>query len=338
MLTRDAFPQALRVDLEVAYSEGREVGSAKTYRKLIKVVPTTSNAKQEVFYGDKGRLRRFRGERQAQTFFEYKQNMTLDDWEFTINVDRAVLDDDQSGGILRSKVRSFGSVVDSSLDSETWEFLHNSTSIIGFDGKQFFHFFHTYKDSNGIDHGVTQANMQLGGSQLDATTVQIVQQHFATLKSDRNKPLGAKLTDVAVLKGSINAKTARELSNSQMTVEVSTVKGANTTNVFNGAYNIIEFEQGFGASEWLALDLSDSEARPINVLSHTVAPGFDNLEYSQQLEDSYTGYWRNEFSFGIYGRFDWNPGDWRTAYLYGSSSYTFTPADSESQRILYPNV
>ncbi len=338
MLTKDGFPQSVKVDLQVAYHEGRdEVGSAVNYGQLIKIVPTTSTSKIEVFYGDKGRLRRFRGERQSQTFYEYKQIHTLDDWEYTISVKRQVLDDDQSGGVLRNKVKNFGRVVESSLEAETFEFLHNGTSIIGFDGKQFFHFFHTYKDSSGVDHGITQANMHLGGSQLDATTLQLENQRYAELQSDQGKPYGARLTHVAVKRGSGNAKTARELSNSQFTVEASTVKGTMTSNIFNGSFKIIEFDWGFGSSEWLSFDLTDPQSMPINVLSHTVSPGFGNLEYQQQVEDSYTGFMRNEFLFGVFGRFDWNTGDWRTANLHGSSSYTFTPADSESQRVVYGN-
>lgn len=339
MLTKDSFPQSLAVDLEVAYKEGREeVGSKVAYNNIIKVIPTTSNAKREVFFGDKGRLRRFRGERQPKSFYEYKQNMNLDDWEYTISVKRTVLDDDQSGGILRNKVKNFGRVIESSLEAETFEFLHNGTSIIGFDGKPLFSMFHTYLDSNGANHGQTQGNLNLGGSQLDATTLQLEMQHYAELASDTGKPIGTRLTDIFVKRGSVNAKTARELSNSQFTVEASTVKGTMTTNVFNGAFTLNEFDYGFGASEWFSADLSDPETKPIVVLSHSVSPGFNNMEYTQQVEDSYTGFMRNEFLFGVFGRFDWNPGDWRCINLHGSSSYTFTPADSGSQRVLYPNA
>jgi phage major head subunit gpT-like protein len=339
MLTKDNFPQSLAVDLEVAYKEGREeVGSNVMYNNIIRIVPTTSNAKQEVFYGDKGRLRRFRGERQPKAFYEYKQNMTLDDWEYTISVKRTVLDDDQSGGVLRNKVKNFGRVIESSLEAETFEFLHNGTSIIGFDGKQLFHKFHTYKDSNGVDHGQTQSNLHMGGSQLDATILQLEMAHYAELTSDTGKPIGMKLTDIFVKRGSANAKSARELSNSQFTVEASTVKGTMTTNVFSGAFTLNEFDYGFGNTEWFSADLSDPETKPVIVLSHSVSPGFNNLEYTQQLEDSYTGFMRNEFLFGVFGRFDWNPGDWRCINLHGSSAYTFTPSDSSSQRALYPNV
>lgn len=338
MLTESDFPQTLAIDLEIKFNEGRQSMANKDYRKLIEVVPTTSDAKKEVFYGDKGRLRRFRGERQPQRFNEYKALITLDDWEYTETVKRQVLDDDQSGGQLKAKVGNFGNAVETSLQMETEEYIRNGVSQRSFDTHMFFEPFHTYVDSSGLDRGVTQGNVHWGGSQLDATTVQIMQSHFANLKSDTGKVLGMRLTDVVVKRGSVNAKTARELANSTFTVEASTVKGQMTENVFKGNFNIIEFDYGLGASEWMGLDLSDPEMKPVKVLSHTVSPGFDNMEYTQLLKDSDTGFWRNEFAFGIFGRFDWNPGDWRTAFLHGSSTYNPVLADNERQRVLQANA
>lgn len=341
MLTAGDFPATIRVDLDVAYREGSDTGADETYRQMLRIIPTRSKAKEEVFYGDKGRLRRFRGERQPQSFNEYKQIVTLDKWEYTITVDSDVLEDDQTGGALSNKVRNFGNAVATSKEIETWEYLHNGTSIKGFDGQNLFDFYHVYTDSKGVDHndftGATQSNMHLGGSQLDATTLQLDQAHFANILSDKGKVMGMRLTHVATKRGSLNSKAARELSNSQFTVEASTARGQMTTNVFQGSFTHIEFDYGFGASEWLSMDLRDGEMKPIIILSHN-SEGFDNLVFTQLLEDSDTGFWRDEFAFGVKGRFDWNPGDWRSVYLHGSSSYTFTPADSESQRILYPNA
>lgn len=331
MITRTQVPQALSATLDVAFKEGREAMVDGAYRAIVLVEPTTSDAKQMVFYGDKGRIRRLRGERQPQTFAEYKMTVTVDEWEMTYTTPRTVLDDDQTGGILRRKITNFGNAVETSIEAETWEFLHRGTSMLGFDKARLFDFNHRYVDSRGQTNTLVaaQANMHLGGSQLDATTLQLTEQYFAGILSDKNKPLGMKLTHIAVKRGSPNSKSARELLNSTYTVESNSFKD----NIFRGRFELIEFDYGFGASEWLAFDLSDSEMRPVVVLSHSVSPGFNNMEFTQQLQDSYTGFWRNEFAFGIYGRFDWNPGDWRTVFVNGSSGYTFAAEDSESQRV-----
>jgi len=333
MLTRDNFPQSLKTDLKIAYQEGRDASTASEYREMVEIVPTTSSAKREVFYGNKGKLQRFRGERQPKAFNEYKQTLTLDDWELTTTVKRQVLDDDQSGGKLRGKIKDFGNAVERSLKEETERFLRDGVSVMSFDGGPFFNRTHVYTDSQGTTRGTVWSNWEFGVSQLDATTLQLMEAHFADLKGDDDEILGLKLTHVGVKRGSLNHKAARELSNSQFTVESSMGKD----NIFRGTFSIIPLDYGFGASEWVALDLSQGDMKPVKVLSHTISPGFDSLEYTQLLEDSDTGFWRNEFAFGVFGRFDWNPGDPRTAYLHGASGYSVT-TDLERQRVLKANA
>lgn len=336
MITKDMFPKSLEIDLEVAYKEGREAVIDKSYEQLI-TVETGIDKKDYVFYGARDRLRRMRGERQPNSFNEYKFTIAMDEWELTRTIKRNVLEDDKTGGKLLDKIRNFGSDVEKSKMMETWEFLRDGVSHIGWDGKQLFHEFHTYKDSSGVDRGITQGNLHTGGSQLDGTTVQLMQQHFSELRNDKNEPFGGMLTHVVVRQGSLNEKSARELANSTTTVEVSTAKGSGTANVFKGAFDIMTTQYGLGASEWMGLDLSGEE-RPVIVFTHSSAPGWNNMEYTQQLKDSYTGFWRNEFAFGVYGRFDFNCGDWRTAYLHGSTSYATTPADLERQILKEPNA
>lgn len=340
MIVKSDFPESVRVDLRVAYDEGRQAVANPDYKQLIRVETTTSDAKKHVFYGDKGRLRRFRGERQPQKFNEYEFMLKADEWELTHTVKKSVIENDQSGGILRSKIQNFGTAVETSLEIETMEYLRNGSSVLGFDNKRLFDFFHTYTTSDGrvINDfvGATQSNMHLGGSQLDATILQLERSAYAQIKSDKGKALGARLTHVLVQEGSNNHKNAMELSNSTFTVEASTVKGQMTTNVFKGSFGILTSVYGFGASEWFTFDLSDPEARPIIVLSH-VQNGWENMEYTELLSDSTNGFWRNELAYGVRGKFDWNPGDWRTARLRGTSDYTFVPSDNERQVVSAPN-
>lgn len=334
MLTKDNFPQALKADLDVAYLEGKEAFDARDYEQLIKVEPTTSSAKIIVFYGNKPRMNRFRAERQPRKFNEYKTTATLDEWESTITVNRTVLDDDQSGGLLRRKIVEFGQVVQREKKQGTEEFLRNGVSQMSFDGNAFFSPSHVYKATDGSTYGPVWGNVNWGGSQLDATTLQLDTQNFATIPGDDGEVLGMRLTHVGVKRGSANDKAAKELSNSQYTVETTSFK----ENVFRGSFDIIRFDYGFGASEWATFDLSSGEMKPIIVLTHSISPGWDSMEFTQMLQDSDTGFWRNEFAFGAYGRFDWNPGDPRTAYLHGSSTYSPTPSDLERQRVLQANA
>lgn len=341
MLTGSDFPSTVRVDLEIKYSEGLKAVQDPSYLRLVEIVPTTSNSKVEVFYGDKPRLRRFRSERQPQKFNEYKLNMTTDGWELTHEVKKDELNRDQSGGLLMKKALEFGTAVETSKQIEFFEFLRNGSSIKGFDKAHLYDFNHRYVTSSGVTLSVAaQSNMHLGGSQLDATTMQIERQRYAEYLTDQNKTWGLELTDVLVRKGSLNHKVAMELNNSQYTVEASTVKGQMTENVFKGSFNIMTTTYGIGASEWISFALNMPEFKPVKILSETVNPGFDNFEFTAiGLErESESSFWRNDVSMGVKGYFDYNPGYWFTTFLHGSSAYTFTPDDSESQRVLYPNL
>lgn len=342
MLTKSDFPQsmsvdALAADLMIAQGEGRGRMIDKEYTRLIEVVPTSSDSKLETFFGEKGRFRRFRGERQPQIFYEYKSLLMLDDWEYTETVKRQVLDDDQTGGALRNRIGDFGYAAEVDLKRRTEEHLRRGTSYKCFDTNMFFSQNHVYTDTKGATHGTKWSNFFVGGSQVSPTTIQLTAQHFANIKTDRDTMWMGRLTDVGVRRGTANEVTAREIANSQYTVDVSTVKGSNTTNVWRGSFGIITFDHGIGHSEWYGFDLSGSE-KPIKVLNHTVSPGWDNLEYTQLLQNSETGFWRNEFVFGYFGRFDWNPGDPRTACLYGTTTWTDPDdADLERRRVLEPN-
>jgi phage major head subunit gpT-like protein len=342
-ITTNDFPRSInRADLEIKFSEGLKGAEDPQFRQLIEVIPAASNAKEEVFYGDHPRLRRWKDERQPGQFNEYKLTINADAWEATRVWKRSELNRDASGGILRRKVMEFGNLVETSKMLEFWEFLHNGTSIKGFDKANLYDANHRYVDSKGVTISAVaaQSNLQLGGSQLDATTLRLEEQHYSDLLTDQNKKWGLQLTHVAVYQGSANHKNARELNNSQFTVEANTVKGQMTTNVFQGSFDIITFRDGFGASEWLSFALNLPEFKPVKVLSETMNPGFDNFEFETNGLDTPTddSFWRDHVGVGVKGYWDYNPGYWFTTNMHGSSSYSFTASDLENQRTRYPNL
>ena len=335
MTQRDFTPEALNATLEVAYKEGRQVSADMSYKSLIAVEETSSNAKKVVFYGDRISLKRLRGERKAQQEFEYSTNMQLDEWEASREYKNTDLDDDRSG-FMTKKATTFGQVVETSLESETYESLRSGTSLKCFDGANLFDFSHAYVDTNGVTQnaGYAYANINLGNLGVSTNTIKQLQFHFGNLKSDKNKPLGARLTDIVVRRGSDNAHAAKEIANSTLTVDNATnSRGVNT---LSGSFNIIEVDYGLGVSEWIGLDLS-SEDRPLTLLKHTKSPGPDNMMLEVLGEGSEQYYWNKKINFGVYGRFDWNMGDPRTCYLFGSSTFSASVDDLEAQRVGDPN-
>lgn len=335
------FPATIRVDLEVKFNEGIMAVADTSYTRLLEVVPSTSNAKVEVFYGDLPRLRRKRGEKQPQKFNEYKFTLLGDAWELTTEYKREDLNRQQSPvNFLMNRASSLGTALEVSKQQEFFEFLRNGSSMKGFDGANLYDFSHVYKTSAGATLGVVQSNMHLGGSQLDTATMQLEQQYYAEIKSDLGKNLGLDLTDILVYQGSLNHKAAREISNSTYTVENSSSKGTFTENIFRGSFNIMTTTYGIGASEWISFSLKYPEFKPVKVLSETRNPGFDNPKFvSLGLnEESPESFNLGIVKLGYEAYFDFNPGYWFTTRLHGSSAYTFTPSDSENQRVIYPNA
>lgn len=343
-MNRDNFPSSIRVDLEIAYSEGMKAVPDTSYTKLIEIVPSTSNSKIEVFYGDQPRMRRWRGERQAQTFNEYKMNINSDQWELTKSFKRKDFANDQSGGRLMQKAKEFGTEFELSKQQEFFEFLRNGASIMGFDKANLYDFNHRYVTSSGatISAVAAQSNMNLGGSALDAATLQLERAAYAQYVTDKNQKWGLQLTDILVYQGSANHKAAMELNNSSFTVEANTVKGTMTENVFKGSFNIMTTVYGLGTTDWISFALNFPQFKPVKVLSETVNPGFDNPRFTtlglEPSNESSESFYRGEVAMGIEANFDYNPGYWFTTILHGSSSYSFTPLNNESQRVLYPNI
>ncbi len=341
-MDRSLFPTSLGVDLKIAFDQGIQAMADNAYTQLIEIVPSNSDSKKEVFYGDQPLMQRWRGERQAKDFYEYKLTLNADQWELSRKWKRKDVAHDQSGGVLITKAKNFGEAFEVTKQREFWDTLHNGTSIMGFDKANLFDFNHCYVDSTGITHGSAQSNMHLGGSQLDATTLQLEKFRYTQIQTDQGNVWGLQLTHVGVLNGSLNHKLAMELSNSQFTVEANTVKGQMTENVFRGSFDIITTFYGLGASEWYSFALNMPEFKPIKVLSETVNPGFTNprfttvgLDPSNESDESfYNGY----VKFGLEANFDYNPGYWFTANLHGSSAYVYTPVDQSRQRVLRPNT
>lgn len=346
MITGSNFKESLnRADLDIKFSEGMQSRVSTDYEKLIEVVESISNSKTEVFYGDKSDLRRWRGTKKPNQFEEYKMTLTADAWESTREWKVAELNrqaDPQK--FLMTKIMNFGKDVAKTKENEIWKALRLGVSTTGFDRHPLFGPAHVYVNASGASNTLvaSQSNVDWGGSQLSVTTIQLDDEHFANVRTDKNNVWGTQLDTVIVRRGSVNDKAAREISNSQFTVEASTVKGQMTTNVFNGYFDIIRTDHPlWGASEWATASLGDNEFKPLKVLSETMNPGFNNpLVLYIGLEDDNTSegrFWRGDVAASVEMNWDVNPGYWQTIKLHGSSGFTYTPADLENQRLVLPN-
>jgi hypothetical protein len=337
-----------RADLEVKFLEGIKRVLTSDFEKLITVEETPIETKRVVFYGDKPNMRIWRGEKQPQNFEEYKMNMFTHPRELTYEWKEAELNREvDPAKHIRREVTQMGEAFQRTKQDLFWEYLRNGISVLGFDKHPLYGPTHRYVNSRGNTNTVVaaQSNVHWGGSQLDPTTLQLEEQHYVELRTDKNKQWGVRLTHILVKAGSANHKSARELSNSQFTVEASTAKGQMTENVFKGVFEILTTDDvNWGASEWASFGLNlDSRFRPVVVLSETVNPGWNNPKYvatglNDMSNTSEGRFWRGTVATSIESYWDYNPGYWFTTRLHGSSGYSFTPADFEDQRVHQPNA
>lgn len=323
---------ALKGDIESAYMTSREKAVNPAFRQFFTVVGTNSDSKQIKFFGRRGKLRRMQGERQGNDRGPvYKMFASLDDWELTKVYSQNDLDDDPTGQFMLTDASGFANQVEKDLSSETMYALRQGTSRLSFDRVPFYSFSHAYVDEKGVTRGgTTYSNLNLAALGVSTSTVQVAGEYFANIKDDQGQPDPGKMTHAVARRGSTNAIALREIAKSVTTVESS--KGQGTINAWQGSFEVIEVDEGLGMDEWAAFDLSDDTNKPLIVLSHRKSPGIDNLEFSILGDGSDEKFWRRKVGMGVFGRFDWNPGDWRTAYLFGSSAYTFPAVDLTSQK------
>lgn len=314
---------SLKADIEVAYREKRLKPADQVYRQIMQVVPTRSDSKAIYWEGARGRLRRFRAERQPSgSGAIYKSFAILDEWEHTKVYKKKELDDNPNGERFITDAGGFAQIIDRSLYLETVEALRAGVSRYSYDRAQFFSFNHAFVDEKGITRGDGWSNMNLAGQGITVSTIQTAQEYFSTFVDDTGENDAGVMTHVMVRRGSQNAINAKLLANSASSLDVNVNQGV--VNPYAGAFEVLEVEAGIGMNEWVALDLSDPTNLPLVLLNHSVSPGIDNMEFSVLDESSESGFWRREVGFGVYGRFDWNPGDPRTAYLFGATTYSFS--------------
>jgi hypothetical protein len=343
------FPLSInRADLEISFHEGIKRVLDADFEMLLTLEESPVDTKRVTFYGDKPNMRIWKGEKQPQNFEEYKLNMFTHPRELTYEWKESELNrETDPAKHIRREVTTMGEAHQRTKQDLFWRCLRNGVSVMGFDKHPLYGPTHRYVNSRGATNSTVsaQSNVHWGGSQLDATTLQLEEEHYVNLRTDKNRQWGLKLTHVLVKQGSANHVSARELANSQYTTAISTAKGQNTVNVFQGAFSILTTNDiEWGASEWASFALNlDSKFRPIVVLSETVNPGWDNPKFVATGLDDMTNtsegrFWRGTVATSIESYWDYNPGYWFTTRLHGSSGYSPTAFDFENQRTKQPNI
>ncbi len=230
----------------------------------------------------------FLDERKARKVSEYSMQVENLDYEQTIAIKRALLDDERYGQ-LNGMASKMGVKFTKWFDKSLFAKLPAGATALAYDGQYFFDTDHSEGNSG------TQSNK--GTSALDATTFATGRAAMLGFKDDQGDPVGI-VPNLLVVPPSLE-KTALEIVKA---VTVST----GGTNVQAGLAEVLVSPWLTDTNNWYLLDTTND--KPL-ILQERIA-----LEVGFQGADSEDGFKRNTYNYGSYWRGAFAYGDWRYAY------------------------
>lgn len=230
----------------------------------------------------------FTDERKARKVSEYSMTLENKEYEQTIAIKRALLDDERYGQ-LNGMASKMGNKFIKWMDQSIYAKLPAGATALAYDGQYFFDTDHSEGNSG------TQSNK--GTSALDATTFAAARAAMLGFKDDQGDPVGI-VPNLLVVPPALE-KTALELVKA---VTIST----GGTNVQAGLAEVIVSPWLTDANNWYLLDVTSD--KPL-MLQERIA-----LELGFQGADSEDGFKRNTYNYGSYWRGAFGYGDWRYAY------------------------
>lgn len=301
MLTTTQFPQSLLPDVKANFNYGRE--SAEQFRNwdMVTTVMSSNNETEEmVAHGPQDTMRKWEDERQARSFKEYDYDIKNYPWEYTIALDRRLIQFDKTGQIAQ-KARSGGVAFEKWISKKVWYTLRSGSSLVSYDGQYFFDTDHAWSGSN-------QSNLSTGNSPLAALPLGDAMETMMNFEDEYGHNL-AVMPDL-VITGPQNARELWELTESEYTTETTSFKG----NFFKNSLKGLVVPWIYGNStqnEWYLVD-TKMTTKPV---IHTRVTA--NPEITEQGRDSYTGFNRREYQYGVYYDGGFGVGDWFTALKNG---------------------
>lgn len=231
----------------------------------------------------------FTDERKRRKINEYSFQVTNAEWEQTIAIKRALIDDERYGQ-LNGMSAAMGRKFVRWFDKKVFALLPAGATATAYDGQYFFDTDHAEGNSG------TQSNKTT--SAFDATTYATGRAAMMNFKDDQGDPVGA-MPNLLVVPGALE-KTALE------TVKAVTVSTGGT-NVLAGLSEVLVTPWLTDSNNWYLLDTQSGD-KPL-ILQERIA-----LELGFQGADSESGWNRSEYEYGSYWRGAFSYGDWRRAY------------------------
>ena len=275
---------------------------ASDYEKICTVIPSDKDTEHYAWLGALPGVREFLDERQAGEFAEYEYQIRNKTWESTLAVDRAAIEDDQYGQVA-VRVKALAQEARAHLDQLAFGLLGGGFTQPCYDGTPFFGT-HPLGKNAGVA-GQTQTNSATDG--LSSAAVQAAITAMRRTLNDQGRPMAIQ-PDTLVVPPELEW-LAWSIMNS--VYHADPLISPNTqdlrSNPLRGALRVVASPYLTGATNWFVLD-SKRAVRAI-VLQMRREFEFQALETNSE-----EGFMRDQYLYGIRGRYNVGFGDWRTAF------------------------
>jgi phage major head subunit gpT-like protein len=272
------------------------------YEKICTIVPSDKDTEHYAWLGALPSVREFIDERQVGEFSEYEYQIKNKTWESTIAVDRAAIEDDQYGQV-GVRVKALAMEARAHLDQLAFGLLANGFTANCYDGTPFFGTHPLGKNSPVA--GQTQSNTVTDG--LAGTSLTNAITAMRRTLNDQGRPMGIQ-PDTLVVPPDLEWE-AWSLLNSIYHVDpvISPQTQNLASNPLRGMLRIVSTPYLTSPSQWFVLD----SKRAVRAIVLQMRREF---EFTALESNSEEGFMRDQYLYGVRGRYNVGFGDWRSAY------------------------
>lgn len=283
-----------------------ENGPPGVYKTFAQVLPCSGTSIELVVVDGVGQVREWIGAKQYQNFRAYRKNVVLRKWEHTFEIERVLVDNDQSGAVGQ-RINTLGKRLEQTYDKILVDaFLANS--ITGYDGSALL------ADAHANVNGTTYDNLTTAA--LSHAEFKTGMQVIELSTDEAGSPLG--FYGRKLLVGPSQRRVGMEVTGSTRLVSMNTSGAENATssviatgayeNYLGGSVELIVSPRITGL-QWLLFDDSKPGCSPY-ILGEFRKP----MIVSQTDMDSPARFENDVYRWSLEADLSPVPGAWQTSY------------------------
>lgn len=290
----------LKTEFDLAY---RTTVDNSPVEQIATLINTTLPTQKYAWLGFSPPMREFIDERRPSGIGSQSTEIEDKVFEATLAVSRRAMEDDQLD-LIRLRIREMASRVAIHRHQMVVEALANGDTETIYDGNAFF----------GVRTVAGESVTNVTDSALDGDSIKTAVSAMMSVRDETGTPMG--VTPDTLLVGPELMWSAMELVQSPVVVKDSAA--TNYLNVFQGKLKVLvsPFLTGDDAAKWFVMD-TRRPVRPIILQQRSDVPvEFTALEAGSGSEAAFM---RDQYLYGVRGRYNVGYGLWQLAYAGGFS-------------------